>query len=368
MDTRADGVTVDGLSAGVGAVAADSVTELVVAGRAGVLADAAAAALNVTVTEAVGNGYATVFPCGSQRPTASNLNYADGQTVPNAVIARLGVDGRVCVYSQRAVHLVVDVNGYFPATSRYRPLVPARLLDTRDSHSTVDGLFAALGALAADHVIELDVAGRGGIGADADAVTLNVTAVNSSQPGYATVYPCGSDRPTASNLNFSTTGTVPNAVIAKVGVGGRVCIFVSSSTDLVVDANGDFPVGTSLHALVPARVLDTRPGEITIDGQAVGAGPLSRLTNFVLPVVGRGGVSTGARSVVLNVTVTEPADAGFLTVFACDAARPTASSLNFVPSQTVANLVLAEVAGDGTLCFFSNSAIHLVVDVVGFYP
>ena len=193
MDTRANGITVDGLGAATGAVGADSVTELQVAGRAGVASDAAAAFLNVTVTEPIGDGYVTVFPCGSPRPTASNLNYADGQTVPNAVISRLG-DGRVCVYSQRALHLVVDVNGYFPSTSRYRPGVPARLLDTRDGHATIDGLFAGIGAIPADHVLELDVTGRGGIGADAAAVTLNVTAVNSSRPGYATVYPSGSSR------------------------------------------------------------------------------------------------------------------------------------------------------------------------------
>lgn len=367
MDTRADGTTVDGTSAGVGAVAADSVTELLVAGRAGVAADATAAVLNVTVTEPVGDGYATVFPCGSPRPTASNLNYTDGQTVPNAVVARLGVAGRVCVYSQRATHLVVDVNGYFPTRSRYRPINPSRLLDTRVDHSTVDGSFAGLGAVAADHVLELDVAGRGGIGADAAAVVLNLTAVDSSGPGYATVYPCGSDRPTASNLNFSSTATVPNGVISKIGLGGRVCIYVSATTELVVDANGDFSSDTDLAPLVPARLLDTRPGEITVDGQAIGAGVLARETDLVLGVAGRGGVPASARSVVLNVTVTEPAGAGFLTVFACDAARPTASSLNFVPHQTVANLVLAQLAGDGTLCFFSNSDTHLVVDVVGYY-
>ncbi|MSX15665.1 MAG: hypothetical protein F2805_05040, partial [Actinobacteria bacterium] len=57
-----------------------------------------AAALNVTVVDgeaaAVG-GYVTVFPCGD-RPTASNVNFVDGQTVPNAVIAPVSADGRVC--------------------------------------------------------------------------------------------------------------------------------------------------------------------------------------------------------------------------------------------------------------------------------
>jgi hypothetical protein len=30
-------------------------------------------------------------------------------------------------------------------------------------------------------------------------------------------------------------------VTSKVGTGGRVCVFTSGTTDLIVDANGYFP-------------------------------------------------------------------------------------------------------------------------------
>jgi hypothetical protein len=53
----------------------------------------------------------TVFPCGTPLPTASNLNYAAGQTIPNAVVAKIGAGGRVCIYTSSAANLVVDVNG-----------------------------------------------------------------------------------------------------------------------------------------------------------------------------------------------------------------------------------------------------------------
>ena len=93
-----------------------------------------AAALNVTVVDgeaaAVG-GYVTVFPCGD-RPVASNVNFVDGQTVPNAVIAPVSADGRVCLYVYGKAHVLVDVAGYFSAGFSALSK-PERFLDTRTS-------------------------------------------------------------------------------------------------------------------------------------------------------------------------------------------------------------------------------------------
>jgi hypothetical protein len=85
-----------------------------VAGRAGVPVGALAAVLNVTVTEAQGAGFVTVFPCGSVRPVASSLNYGVGSTIPNGVIAKLGDGGKVCLFVSNGTHLIADVTGYFP--------------------------------------------------------------------------------------------------------------------------------------------------------------------------------------------------------------------------------------------------------------
>jgi hypothetical protein len=92
---------------------AGSVTVLPVAGRGGVPVDAAAAVLNVTVIDAQAAGFVTVFPCGGGQPNASNVNFVAGQTVANAVVAKVGVGGRVCVFTSATVELIVDVNGYF---------------------------------------------------------------------------------------------------------------------------------------------------------------------------------------------------------------------------------------------------------------
>ena len=160
----------------------------------------------------------------------------------NSVVSGVGVGGRVCVFVSAATHLVVDVNGYFPAVSSFVSLVPARLLESRSGVGvgSVDGLFAGLGVRGAGSVTELLVAGRGGVVGDASAVVLTVTVTESVGAGFVTVFPCGSVMPLASNVNFGAGATVANSVVSGVGVGGRVCVFVSESTHLVVDVNGYF--------------------------------------------------------------------------------------------------------------------------------
>lgn len=243
---------------------ARSILELTVTGG-DVPADASAVVLNVPVTGTQQPDFVTAWPCGSPMPTASNLNFGTQDTVPNAVIVKVGTEGKVCFYSDAATHLVVARNGFFPADSSYKPLVPARLLDSRGP-GTIDGRDAGIALRPEGSVTELLVAGRGGEPIDADAVVLNVTATGTKRPGFVTVWPCGSPMPNASNLNFGTDDTVPNTVIVKVDNAGKVCLYTDAGTHLLADANGYFPAGSGYGALVPARLMDTS-GPGTVDGQ-----------------------------------------------------------------------------------------------------
>jgi hypothetical protein len=87
-------------------------------------------------------------------------------------------------------------------------------------------------------------------------------------------------------------------------------------------------------------------------------------------VVGRGGIpATGVGAVALDVTVTEPSAASYLTVWPTGAARPLASNLHFSAGQTVANSVLTKVGANGSISIFNNAgAAHVVVDVLGWFP
>ena len=128
--TLAVGVTPNAVAS---KVVAGGVRVLRVAGVGGVpVSGVAAVALNVTVTGPEGGGFVTVYPCGTL-PLASNLNFVAGQTVPNAVIAPVDVDGAVCFYASVGTHLLADVSGWFPKNpAGFQALVPTRLLDTRN--------------------------------------------------------------------------------------------------------------------------------------------------------------------------------------------------------------------------------------------
>ena len=353
---------------GGGERVAGSVMELQVAGRGGVPGDAAAVVLNVTAVDAQGVGFVTVYPCGSDRPLASNLNFVAGSVVPNAVVSKIGDGGKVCLFTNNATHLLADVNGYFPAGSSYVALLPARLLETRVGAATVDDMFEGGGERVAGSVMELQVAGRGGVPGDAAAVVLNVTAVDAQGVGFVTVYPCGSDRPLASNLNFVAGSVVPNAVVSKIGDGGKVCLFTNNATHLLADVNGYFPAGSSYVALLPARLLETRVGAATVDGMFEGGGERVAGSVMELQVAGRGGVPGDAAAVVLNVTAVDAQGVGFVTVYPCGSDRPLASNLNFVAGSVVPNAVVSKIGDGGNVCLFTNNATHLLADVNGYFP
>jgi hypothetical protein len=229
-------------------VVGTNIQEVAVAGVYGVPTTAAGVALNVTITGATGDGFATVFPCGQSTPTASNVNYVKGQDIPNFVIAKPGVGGKVCVYSSAAVDVIVDISGYFAdGTGFTATAAPVRFLDSRETTRVAAGTSK-----------ELTVAGDLGIPIDAKAMAMNVTAVGASSDGYMTVYPCGQPVPLASNLNYTKGRDIANSVLAKPGVGGKVCFFSAKDVDIVVDVSGYFAATSTFLPVTPIRDIDTR--------------------------------------------------------------------------------------------------------------
>ena len=373
LETRSgpDMATTDHRFESIGALPSGSTLELPVAGRGGVSNIATSAVLNVTVTEPAGPGFITVFPCGTARPTASNLNFTKGLTVANSVLSKLGATGSVCIYTTTTTHLIVDADAFVPSASdSLIGLPPARLLETRYAPDllTVDGFYQWTGRLQDGATMQLPVTGRGGVRPLAVAAELNVTVTEASGAGFLTVYPCDQPRPVASNVNYIAGQTVANAVYAKLDPAGFVCIYAKTSTHVVVDVNAYAPATSFLTGLTPARVLETRSGLPTVDGLFADTGRLATRTPFVLQVGGRGGVPADAAAAVLNVTVTEPTAQGFMTVYPCDQPLPLASNVNFAAGATVANVVVAKLAANGTVCLYSSAPTHSAIDVDAYLP
>jgi hypothetical protein len=334
-----------------------------------------AVSMNVTVTSSRGEGFVTAYPCDS-RPDASNLNYVLNQTVPNAVIAPVSANGEVCFYTYAETHLIADVNGYFPTGSGFVSNTPARVFDTRVG--SAQGLRTVSKTKVGDGT-ELRVQLTnlpGGItpATGVGAVSLNVTVTGSRAPnegGFVTVYPCG-NRPDASNLNFRSGQTVPNAVITPVSANGEVCFYVFGSTDLIADINGYFPGGAGFVATEPVRVADTRIGSAqglrTVTKQRIGGNTtlqlqLTNLPGGITPASGIGAVSLNVTAV--NTTANEYG--GYVTTYPCGA-LPDVSSLNFVSNEIVPNAVIAPLSANGTICFYAYGQTDLIVDLNGYFP
>jgi hypothetical protein len=154
-------------------------------------------------------------------------------------------------------------------------------------------------------------------------------------------------------------------VAAALAAGLLAVSTAAASSASAVTAAGGMP--SSAGAFIPvkaARVLDTRSG--------LGAprGPVRGGSTVHLQVAGHGGVpGTGVSAVMLNVTVTQPTGGGVVTAYADGTSLPGTSNLNFVRGQTVPNLALVTVGGNGKLALHVAMAgtVQLVVDVQGYY-
>lgn len=222
--------------------AANGALPVAVADRGGIPATGVGAAtFSVTASAPTKNGYLTAYPSGDARPNASNVNFLTGQTITNAATTKLGSDGRLAVFNGAAgtTRITADVSGWFKsgtptAAGSFTPLVPARILDTRN------GIGAPAARIGAGKTLTLTVAGAGGAPASGlGAAVLNVTVTRPGAGGYVTAYPAGTARPNASNLNFVANQTVPNLVTVKVSDGKAS--FYNGATqpiDLIADLAG----------------------------------------------------------------------------------------------------------------------------------
>jgi hypothetical protein len=349
---------------------AGSTYQLQVTGVAGVPANASAVVLNLTSASASGSGFLTAWPCGEPRPNASNLNYGAAAPVANSAVVRVGSGGKVCIFNgDGATELIVDINGWFASGSGYTSATPARLLDTRRADSTVDGQADGEGRRAAGSTYTLQVSGRAGVPGNVSAVVLNLTSDQASGTGFVTAFPCGEGRPNASNLNFRAGTAAANSAIVKVGSNGTVCLFVGDAdTHLIADINGWFGSGSGYSAATPARLLDTRRADSTVDGQADGGGPRATNDTLQLQVTGRAGVPGNATAVVLNLTSDQPGGTGFVTAYPCGEVRPNASNLNYGPGMAVANSAIVKVGANGRVCLYTgDTSTQLIADVNGWF-
>jgi Bacterial Ig domain/Bacterial lectin len=208
--------------------------------------------------------------------------------------------------------------------------ISARLLDTRSAGGLVTET-------------------RVTVNSPQDGAALNVTVVGQKSPGFVTVWPCDKPRPNTSNVNFGVGSAVPNAVNIAPAADGTVCLFSSTPANLIVDQSGSWSTAGGFVGQTPDRMIDTRNkgGKITT----------VEVPGFDI-----------TRATFLNITVIDPKDAGFVTVWPCASPKPDSSNVNFRSGETRAAAALVKPDANGKVCIFSSTPAHLLMDRTGSLP
>ncbi|WP_258724702.1 S8 family serine peptidase [Cellulomonas sp. NS3] len=333
--------------------------------------DATAVVLNVTASNPSAVGNVRVYPLteSGEPPLVSNLNVVPGVDQPASVTVRLGLEQAVELMTEgTTTDLVLDVAGYYSpdAATAYTSASPVRVLDTRTGAGGVPRE-----SVRAGRWVELQVAGRGGVPADAAAVVLNITGTQVTGPTHVRVYPApaaSEDQtpPEVSSLNLQPARDQANLVTVRVGDGGRIRLYShSAAIELVADLMGWYSVTGQLgfEPLEPTRIADTRTGLGM--PRTLRAGQPAELT-----VAGVAGVPAGASASVLTVTAASPRDTTHVRVFpvTSPATLPETSALNLVPRRDEANASIARLGVGGRIGLYTHSAdTDLVVDVSGYF-
>ncbi|MFE4262847.1 PKD domain-containing protein [Streptomyces sp. NPDC056883] len=222
LDTRTTG----------GALSAAKTRTVKVAGVNGIPADATAVALNLTGTGAKEQAHVIAYPDPAKRPATSNLNVEPGKDKSNQAIVPVGPNGTITLFTNSgSTHVILDAVGYYGKDGKalFTPVVPKRLADTRTTGKVAPGATTTVA----------------GLPSNALGAVLNVTATDTTAPGFLTAYGSGGTLPGASSLNTLPGRTVPNHVTTPVGPGGKVSIFNSygGPNHVITDLLGYFTTG-----------------------------------------------------------------------------------------------------------------------------
>lgn len=321
---------------------------------------------------------ACVWPSGTQDANgvgALDRFLAPGTTSRFFSWADFGLAQSPCVASPNALfrtgvhieNIAASRRGTFascPVTEFY-PLDPVRLLDTR----TGNGLS---GTFKANTARTWQISGRGGIPANALAVTGNLTVTGSTKAGYMSVGPTAATLGVTSSLNFPAGDIRANGVTLPLGPSGALSAIYKAgaggSTHVVFDVTGYFREGAAggatFFAVDPVRLLDTRVGNGL-------TGAFAAETPRTWQISGLGGIPSDATAITANLTVVDQTAMGYVSMGPIATSTPTTSNLNFPVGDIRANGTTVKLSATGTLSAVykapPGATTHLALDVTGYF-
>jgi hypothetical protein len=381
LDTRptGGGVTHVGILTGpfvAGAVRTFDVANAPHVGGSGIAVPTGAVAVtgNITITGQTAAGVVALGPTMTAVGDTTTVNFsALGNRACNVTIG-LGPNGTLqAVFrgpTAASTNVIFDVTGYFTADSSgatYHLLTPGRVLDSRGTGSghtniglahkffnQVPRTFNVVGVKALGWSSALVPAG-------AVAVTGNVTVTNATSAGFVSVGSTVAAVPKTSTLNVAAGANIANGVTVALGAGKLQAVWVGtagSSADIIFDVTGYFTAdltGLAFHAIAPERNLDTSTN--------LGlTGAFTSGTSRALTIGGVGVVPADAAGISGNLTIVNPATAGFAFISPTTVASPKSSTINVVAHLPGANGFDVGLSG-GSLSIIWVGAVGSTADV-----
>jgi len=170
------------------------------------------------------------------------------------------------------------------------------------------------------------------------------------------------------NFTFgSKLYSTANGSAANIHLGGRDYLLQEDW----VNAGGGYcsmglPQSSAFYTLTPCRLIDTRSPAGPLGGPALQTGPAR---TFALS--GHCGIPATAKALAVNVTVTQAASGGSLTLYAADQQSGGTSTINFSPGRTLANNAFLRLSGEGSgsiaVIDGSSGSVQLILDVSGYF-
>ena len=226
-----------------------------------------AVALDVTVFNPNGAGYATVYPTGTSLPTASNLNFAAGQTAANDVVSKVGVDssGNASISlfvssGAGSADVTIDVTGWYTDGSQqtavgetYTAAPPFRICDTRlGDPSGLSGtpLAQCAGTYLTDNALQpgmsrtVQVGGMGiaplpGTNSPTVLAVVNLTLSGPSSAGSLFAWAGPTPQPSFPVLSWLEPATTFGLVVVALSPNGSITVATELATaDILIDISG----------------------------------------------------------------------------------------------------------------------------------
>jgi YVTN family beta-propeller protein len=321
------------------------------------------------------------FPCQQRsttlsQPSGLTVSVLDGATntttpiavgdFPNAAVVN-SVTNQIYVPNQEDYQTTNGTVSVIGGNTKLQlvNVTPCRLVDTRQTGGPIQG--------GSSRNFSIPQFGGCNIPATAVAYSLNVTVVppNGGTLGYLSIWPTPENQPTVSTLNSPDGRTKANAAVVSAGVGGTVSVYVSDTTNVILDIAGYFAPATSqnyqFYSLPPCRLVDTRGADGELGGphlkaQTPRSFPL--LTSSCIP----SGLNPNAYS--LNFTVI-PNPSGqplsYLTVWPTGEKQPVVSTLNNPTATVVANAAIVPAGTGGAIDVYATNTTDLLIDIDGYF-